>query len=350
MPSVFGHSYLGGLFDDPEASEIWSADRQLKWMLLFEAAWARSLGEAGLVEPDEASKAAKAIETFEPDVEAIARETARDGLPVPELVRQLRAHVGPLDDCVHRGATSQDVIDTALALTIDETLDRLQTRIGALDKDLDGVIAQFGDRRLMAKTRMQAAKPITVADRVSVWRESLAACAERIEGVRKRAVRLQFGGAVGDRNVLGGKASAVAASLSRHLGLTEPGRAWHADRTGVVEFADLMSTVSGVSGKMGQDLCLMAQAGGEELQLAAGGRSSAMPHKNNPILAELLVTLAWFNATQVGAMHQALVHEQERSGAAWALEWMVLPQMAEVCMRSLAAARELLAKIESLGA
>ena len=94
----------------------------------------------------------------------------------------------------------------------------------------------------------------------------------------------------------------------------------------------------------------MAQTGGEELQLAAGGRSSAMPHKNNPILAELLVTLARFNATQVGAMHQALVHEQERSGAAWALEWMVLPQMAEVCMRSLAAAQELLANIESLGA
>ncbi|MBP5857458.1 3-carboxy-cis,cis-muconate cycloisomerase [Marivibrio halodurans] len=350
MPSVFGHSYLGDLFDDSEASEIWSAERQIKLMLLFEAAWSRSLGDAGVISDDDAEKAAMAIETFEPDVEAIARETARDGLPVPELVRQLRMHVGPLEGCVHRGATSQDVIDTALALTIGATLDRLQTRTSALDRDLDGVIARFGGRHLMAKTRMQAAKPITVADRVSVWRGSFAACADRIDGVRTRAVRLQFGGAVGDRNVLDGKASAVAAAMSRRLGLPDPGRAWHADRAGVVEFADLLSAISGASGKMGQDLCLMAQARGDELKLSAGGRSSAMPHKNNPILAELLVTLARFNATQVGAMHQALVHEQERSGAAWVLEWMVLPQMAEVSMRSLAAARELLSKIEALGA
>jgi 3-carboxy-cis,cis-muconate cycloisomerase len=92
----------------------------------------------------------------------------------------------------------------------------------------------------------------------------------------------------------------------------------------------------------------MAQQGIDEVTLTGGGGSSAMPHKQNPILAELLVTLARFNATQVAGMHHALVHEQERSGAAWALEWMILPQMAQATARSLSVASEICRKITSI--
>lgn len=84
--------------------------------------------------------------------------------------------------------------------------------------------------------------------------------------------------------------------------------------------------ISGSLGKFGQDVALLAEMGGE-IQLTGGGGSSAMPHKQNPVGAETLVTLARFNAVQVAGLHQSLVHEQERSGAAWALEWLLLPQM-----------------------
>ena len=94
----------------------------------------------------------------------------------------------------------------------------------------------------------------------------------------------------------------------------------------------------------------MAQQGLDEIKLSGGGGSSAMPHKQNPILAELLVTLARFNATQISGMHQALVHEQERSGSAWALEWMILPAMLHCTTRGLSAAQELLAQVETIGA
>lgn len=93
----------------------------------------------------------------------------------------------------------------------------------------------------------------------------------------------------------------------------------------------------------------MSQQGVDEIALDNAGGSSAMPHKQNPVLAELLVTLARFNATQVSAMHQGLVHEQERSGAAWALEWMVLPQMAQATARSLAASIEICQAISHVG-
>ena len=93
----------------------------------------------------------------------------------------------------------------------------------------------------------------------------------------------------------------------------------------------------------------MSQQGIDEVELSGGGGSSAMPHKQNPVLAELLVTLARFNATQVPAMHDAMVHEQERSGAAWSLEWMILPQMAQATARSLTAGNEICQSISRIG-
>jgi 3-carboxy-cis,cis-muconate cycloisomerase len=120
---------------------------------------------------------------------------------------------------------------------------------------------------------------------------------------------------------------------------------WHTDRTAIASYAGCLSLISAALGKLGMDVCLMAQQGLDEIALRGGGTSSAMPHKSNPILAELLVTLARLNATQVAAMHHAALHEQERSGASWMLEWMVLPQMATCTGRGLLAAQEVLEQI-----
>ncbi|RVN80916.1 3-carboxy-cis,cis-muconate cycloisomerase, partial [Sinorhizobium meliloti] len=114
------------------------------------------------------------------------------------------------------------------------------------------------------------------------------------------------------------------------------------------DFAHLRSLVTGSLGKFGQDVALMAQAG-DEIVLAGGGGSSAMPHKQNPVAAEVLVTLARFNATQVSAIHQSLVHEQERSGSAWTLEWLILPQMVGATAAALRLAAELAGNVRRLG-
>jgi 3-carboxy-cis,cis-muconate cycloisomerase len=108
------------------------------------------------------------------------------------------------------------------------------------------------------------------------------------------------------------------------------------------------SLISGSLGKFGQDVALLAQAGGE-IEMSGGGTSSAMAHKQNPVAAETLVALARFNATQLSAIHHSLVHEQERSGAAWTLEWLVLPQMTMATAAALRLAGELAANIRRLG-
>jgi 3-carboxy-cis,cis-muconate cycloisomerase len=137
--------------------------------------------------------------------------------------------------------------------------------------------------------------------------------------------------------------------MAARLGLTVPDYVPHAARDHIARLGGWLSEVTGALGKIGQDVALMAQNEIAEIALSGGGGSSAMAHKQNPVLAELLVSLARFNAVQVSGLHQALVHEQERSGAAWTLEWMVLPQMLNATGTALLHANALLGGVERMG-
>ena len=346
--AVFDHPWLGGLFGDAEAQGLWSATAQLDHFRAFEAALAQALDAEGLVAEGLGPKAVFAISTTQIDLDRLSRGTARDGIPIPDFVQQLREASPDCAAAIHAGATSQDVMDTALSLTLVATNDLLARRITTLVSLLDDLTSTFGGGPLMARTRMQAALPVTVGDRIASWQRPLAAVQTRLTHQRTLLGRLQLGGAVGTRDAYGDKGDAIAARMAQSLSLTDLG-VWHSDRSHVGDFANQLSLLSGVLGKMGQDMALMAQQGVDEITLSGGGGSSAMAHKSNPVLAELLVTLARFNATQVAAMHQALVHEQERSGAAWMLEWMVLPQMAVASARATAAATDLCGQITGMG-
>lgn len=119
--------------------------------------------------------------------------------------------------------------------------------------------------------------------------------------------------------------------------------------TASYSFGHWLTLVAGSLGKMGQDISLMAQQGVVDILLDSGGGSSALPHKQNPILAEALVSLSRFVAHQQGLLAQAMIHEQERSGSAWALEWMALPAMAEATGAALRHADRLIGSIRRIG-
>ena len=276
---------------------------------------------------------------------------ASDGVVVPALVRSLRAALP--EQChpaLHSGMTSQDVTDTATILALKPVCALFSERLQSLISSLTELKAAQGGHFLMGRTRMQAALPITVADRMDSWTRPLADHLDRLDRLTDGLLRLQLGGAVGTRHAMGGHGEEIAALMAQELGLKTASPCWHTDRSAMAEFAGWLSLVTGSLGKIGQDIALMAQQGIDEIRLSGGGGSSAMPHKQNPVLAELLVTLARYNATLLPGMHHALVHEQERSGAAWALEWMILPQSALTTGRALTATAALLGQIQSLGA
>lgn len=338
-----GHSLsmVQALVGDEEAGALFSNEAELSAMLDVEVALAKAQAETGLIAQDAAYRIAEACRSFRPDWSALAAGLVQDGVIVPGLIKQLRAVVGePHAKALHFGATSQDIIDSALVL-------RLKSIVGIYERRLDDLIAALRDLRtrdgavkLMAHTRMQRALPFTAADKIETWLQPLERHAENLRNLAPRLLVLQLGGPVGTRDGMGDHGDAVADAMAEILGLAY-GPPWHSQRDRIGEFGALLSLISGTLGKIGQDVALMAQNEVAEVRLASGGGSSAMPHKSNPVQAELLVTLARYNAGLLGTLHQALVHENERSGAAWTLEWLVLPQMVTATAAGLSKAQAL---------
>ena len=325
--SAFDHPILSTLLGDAEAAAHFSVRADMAAMLAFEGALAKAQAHVGLIPVAAAQHIAAKCADFSPDIGNLSIAFARDGVAVPALVRALRAHIGPPDDAhAHFGATSQDVIDTSLVVRLKPVLALFEERLHALVATLEKIHREQGATPLMGRTRMQRAMPIVAADKLRGWREPLARHLERLVELRPRLLVVQFGGAVGNRAGLDGKGGAIVAELARLLEL-HAGPCWHVERDALAELASWLSLVSGTLGKIGADIALMAQNEIGEVKLADGGSSSAVPHKSNPVSAEALVALARFNAAMLGAQHQSLVHENERSGAAWMLEWMVLPQI-----------------------
>ncbi|QDY99369.1 3-carboxy-cis,cis-muconate cycloisomerase [Nitratireductor mangrovi] len=348
--SPFEHPFLSGLVGDPEIAAEFAVDAEIVAMLGFEAALAEAEAAEGVIPAGAGQEIASRIKAFEPDLEGLREGVARDGVVVPTLVSQLRSEVGEaLAGHVHFGATSQDVIDTSLSMRLSRVLDVLGARIDALAGLLATLSERYGDIEVMAHTRMQAAIPVTAARKIRSWRDPLLRHKSRLAGVRESVAVLHFGGAAGTLDRLGGKGQAVGRRMAIALGLTAVADARHSERDGMADLASWLSLVTGSLGKMGQDIALAAQSEVGEVKLASGGGSSAMPHKVNPVGAETLVTLARFNATLVAGMHQAMVHENERSGAAWTLEWMLLPQMAVACGAALGTASRLVDAISFPG-
>ncbi len=333
---------LQALDGDEEVGALFSNEAELAAMLQTEAALAEAEAKAGLIGDDAALRIAEACRSFQADWTKLAEGVAKDGVIVPEFVRQLRAAVGePHAKAVHLGATSQDIIDTALVLRLKSVVDIFDHRLDALVGALHSLKDRDGSVPLMAHTRMQQALPFTASDKIDTWIQPLERHRDALRSLSSRLLAVQLGGPIGTRGELKGQGGAIAEAMAASLGLGAA-PSWHSQRDRIGEFAAFLSLLSGTLGKIGQDIALMAQNEVGEVRLASGGGSSAMSHKSNPVPAEVLVTLARFNAGLLGTLHQALVHENERSGAAWTLEWMILPQMVTATAAGLAKALALI--------
>ena len=344
--SPFDHPLLSALLGDAEIAGLFSVEAELKEMLAFEAALAEAEAAEGIIPQGAAASIAAALKSFTPDLTALAAGVAKDGLAVPALVKGIKGKLNADDGKhFHFGTTSQDLIDTGMALRLRSVAHVLDERLVAIIERLDGIAGKHGKQKLMGRTRMQRARPMTVAEKIAHWREPLARHRERLVELAPRLFLLQFGGAVGNRADLGARGEAVAERLAKALRLHNPVAARHSERDGIAEFASWLSLITGSLGKLGADVALMAQNEVAEVKLAGGGGSSAMPEKQNPVSAEILVTLARFNAALLSGMHDSLVHENERSGAAWTLEWMILPQM---CVATGAALRQAARLVDAL--
>lgn len=315
---------IDAMLSDEAVETLLSDDSQLAAMLRVETALAKAEASAGLIPPAAAHAIERALADFAPDWDDLAQGMRRDGVVVPRLVEQLRRAVGTEHaTALHKGATSQDVVDTALILQLKTILDLYGEQLGAVMELLGELARDQGTKPLMAHTRMQPAMPFTVAAKVRTWIEPLEQHRRDLEASHG-LLAIQLGGPIGDRSSFEGKGEAVAVRLALELGLADA-PCWHSSRSRVVTIGGYVVQISGTLGKIGADVALLAQRG--EIRLEGGGSSSSMAQKSNPVGAEHLVALAHHNAVLASGLYHAMVHENERSGAAWTLEWVTLPQM-----------------------
>lgn len=342
--------FINGLPGDDEIADQFCDAAQFASFARFECALMTGLAEARRIEAEPAQHIAAQISSFEPDTNTIAQTTIRDGVPVPDYIRQLRAHVsGPGSEMLHFGATSQDLIDTATVEALSRCTTIMTKRLERVLEDLDQLRSRDGNNVLQAITRMQPALRFHASDRIAAWRHPLQALLDRVQALREQTEILQFGGAVGDLQSLGEDAETIAKTMADQLRLTWPGRSWHTARAPILAHAGWLVELSTSLGKIGQDVTLMALRGTSDIKLSGGGTSSAMPHKQNPIGAERLVAMARLNAGLMATMHQSQLHEMERSGSAWMLEGMVLPQICETTGAALDATSQLVQSINRMG-
>ncbi len=317
------------LLSDQETAALFSDAAELWAMLRVEGALARVQGNLGVIPAKAAARIAEVAAKLEIDPESLAQSTASNGVLIPGLVAQLRKAVGgEAAGFVHWGATSQDIMDTGLVLRLRDCLALFETRLVAVCDALAKQAKQHSETVMAGRTRAQQATPTTLGLRIAGWREALVRHQARLAELRPRLLMVQLGGASGTLAALGECGIEVMEALAGELELGVPVLPWHAQRDTLAELAGWLTLVTGSLGKMGQDLVLLGRSELAEVQAGAGGGSSTMPQKSNPVGAETLVALARFNAGLLGAQHQAMLHAEERDGAAWTLEWLTLPQMA----------------------
>lgn len=333
MPNSMYATYLS----DPDMAHLSSEERFIGHMLTFERALARMQGRLGMIPTESAKSIDSTLATLIIRPESLAEGTAQNGVPTIPLLAQVRA---ALPDAVkphlHWGATSQDVMDTAQVLICQEAIALLEGRLQTLLANLSNLQTQYSQLFMMGRTRTQQALPIRFGHKISTWQRPLLRHIERLEQLKPRLLLVQLGGAVGDRAAFGEQGEVLARALADELGLGYA-PAWHTERDGLTEFTNWLALLTGTLGKLGQDILIMGQTEiGEVVEnKAGGGKSSSMPHKNNPVLSEALVALARQNAQFAALQLQSLVHGNERDATAWLLEWENLPRMLVITGTSL---------------
>lgn len=339
-------SPFGGLFSRGAVATVVDARAWARAMLDFEAALAAALAERGIAPAAAAAEIATACAELEPQPALLAAGAAADGTPVPALLAALRERLSPAAaDHLHRGATSQDAVDTAASLVAARALAPL---LGDLDAAA-GAAARLAERHrstLQAgRSLLQQAVPVTFGLRAAGWLTGLDEAAAELSR-RRRALAVQLGGGAGTLAALGVEGGAVAAALARRLQLAEPPLPWHANRVRPALLAAALGAASGAAGKVGADVALLAQTELSEVRERRGGGSSTLPQKRNPVAAVAAVACARRTPGLVATMLAAMPGELDRAAGSWQAEAETLSELLRLTGSAAAAARQLLEGLE----
>ncbi|MGV9860199.1 3-carboxy-cis,cis-muconate cycloisomerase [Gordonia sp. NPDC003425] len=316
---------------DHRAGDLMSDAAFVNALVTIENVWLRCLVDSGVAPADAAVDLTRLLGAD--DVEQLAAGAERDGNPVTGLVALLRDRAqGIAAQWIHRGLTSQDVVDTALMLCLRDAVAQVRRDVNEQIRVLSGLVEKYRDAPMLARTLTQPALPSTVGKKFAVWLSGVLDAVSTLDSVPRFAV--QMGGAAGTlaatTELTGSPDAAVALSdaLADRLGLARS-LPWHTTRAPITRVGDALVGCTDAWGHIADDVLVGNRSGIGELAESAGGGSSTMPHKSNPMLS-VLIRRAALAAPALGAtLHLASASSiDERTDGGWHVEWSTLRTVA----------------------
>lgn len=286
------------------------------------------------------------------DARDLALRARAGGNPVIPLVTDLTAAVpGEAAPYVHRGATSQDILDTAAMLVATRSLSPILDDLHRTAEALARLAAEHRDTPMPGRTLTQQAVPTTFGLKAAGWRSLALDAAERLSALRLPA---QLGGAAGTLAAFEALAQAPESGpelvevYARELGLVAPVLPWHALRTPIADLAAALAFTTAAVGKAAADVLVLSRTEVGEVVEGSGGGSSSMPHKANPVRATLISAAARQAPGLAAVLLGSVAAEDERPAGAWHAEWQTLRELLRLTGGAARAAAELTERLQVL--
>jgi 3-carboxy-cis,cis-muconate cycloisomerase len=337
-------------FSDEACAEALSDEKLLAAMSRFEAALALAGASAGLVPGEHAQVIARVSAEFRPDPVALARDARSAGTLAIPFVSELRARLKAVSPAaaphLHAGATSQDVIDTAIVLCLGPASERtaaLATWVGNAAADL---ARRHYSTPTAGRTLLQPALPVPFGYKAAIWLSTFVRSLPAFRRAVSDACVLQFGGPAGTLSSYGAQAHAVEAALARELGLPLPAAPWHSARDGFARLGAEAAILAGGAGKIARDISLLMQPEIGEASEATPGGSSSMAHKRNPSRSLLALEAAQRAPGLAATLLAQLTPEHERGIGQWQSQWFTLRELLCASSSALAAMAEVLPTLQ----
>lgn len=344
---------LDGLFSSPACTAAFAPRASLQAMLDVEAALARAQARLGLVPAAAADAITRACDAAAFDAADLAARAALAGNLAIPLVQALTARVAAIDGAaarhVHWGATSQDIIDTALVLQLRQVLPSVEADLARLCNALAMQARRHRDTVLAGRTWMQQAAPTTLGLKFAGALDACTRHARLLAQARADALVIQLGGAVGNLSAYGSRGPELAAAFATELDLGLPDLPWHGHRDRLATLGSRLCLLVGTLGKLARDLSLLMQtevAEAAEPHRPGRGASSAMPHKRNPVACAVVLAAAARTPGLLATLAGSMVQEHERALGGWQAEWETLPQVLRLACGALAQLAPVLEDLE----
>ena len=348
--SVFDMQSLQHLWGTEELRTIFSEENRIQKWLDFEAALAAAQAELGIIPAAAAAEIAEHAKVANIDIVAMSAEIRRIKHSLVPALKQLQARCSKENgEWLHYGATTQDVVDTGVALQLKQFHVVAMRDLQAVGRELSRLAVTHRDTLMTGRTHGVQALPITFGHKCAIWLDEIGRHHERLKEAEGRVLVGMVAGAVGSQASLGPQAAEVERRTLTKLGLGTPAISWAPARDRYTEYTLLLAMVGATLSKIGNELFNMQRNEfGEVEEAFSDGKlgSSTMPHKRNPTSAENLAGLSRplrYNATM---MLEGMVQEGERDGIAWKMEWKAVPECCLIAGAMLFQAKNLLAGLK----